>query len=43
VAIIRQDHVVVPRGDTPLQVGDEVLVLVTEESEPTVRELLIGR
>jgi trk system potassium uptake protein len=43
VAIIRQDHVVVPRGDTPLQVGDEVLVLVTEESEPTVRQLLIGR
>ena len=43
VAILRQDHVVVPRGDTPLQVGDEVLVLVTEDSEPTVRELLIGR
>jgi trk system potassium uptake protein len=43
VAILRHDHVVVPRGDTPLQVGDEVLVLVTEESEPTVRQLLIGR
>ena len=43
VAILRQDHVVVPRGDTPLQVGDEVLVLVNEDSEPTVRELLIGR
>src|SRR5204863_5118179 len=29
VAILRQDHVVVPRGDTPLLEGDEVLVLVT--------------
>lgn len=43
VAIVRQDHVVVPRGDTPLLVGDEVLVLVTEDSEPVVRQLLIGR
>ena len=43
VAIIRKDHVVVPRGDTPVSVGDEVLVLVTEESEATVRELLTGR
>jgi trk system potassium uptake protein TrkA len=43
VAVLRQDHVVVPRGDTPLSAGDEVLVLVTEDSEPTVRELLTGR
>jgi trk system potassium uptake protein TrkA len=42
VAIIRQDHVVVPRGDTPLLEGDEVLVLVTPESEDAVRQLLIG-
>lgn len=43
VAIIRKDHVVVPRGDTPVVAGDEVLVLVTEESEATVRQLLTGR
>jgi trk system potassium uptake protein TrkA len=43
VAVLRKDHVIVPRGDTPVLVGDEVLVLVTEESEPAVRELLIGR
>jgi trk system potassium uptake protein TrkA len=43
VAILRKDHVVVPRGDTPVLAGDEVLVLVTEESEPTVRQLLTGR
>jgi trk system potassium uptake protein TrkA len=42
VAVLRKDHVIVPRGDTPVLVGDEVLVLVTEESEPAVRELLIG-
>jgi trk system potassium uptake protein TrkA len=42
VAILRQDHVVVPRGDTPLLEGDEVLVLVTPDSEDAVRALLIG-
>jgi Trk K+ transport system NAD-binding subunit len=42
VAILRQDHVVVPRGDTPLLEGDEVLVLVTPESEDAVRHLLVG-
>jgi trk/ktr system potassium uptake protein len=41
VAILRQDHVVVPRGDTPLLEGDEVLVLVTPDSEEAVRQLLI--
>jgi trk system potassium uptake protein TrkA len=42
VAILRQDHVVVPRGDTLLLEGDEVLVLVTPDSEEEVRQLLIG-
>ena len=43
VAVLRKDHVVVPRGDTPLLAGDEVLVLVTEDSEDEVRRLLTGR
>jgi trk system potassium uptake protein TrkA len=43
VAVLRKDHVIVPRGDTPVLAGDEVLVLVTEESEPEVRQLLTGR
>ncbi len=43
VAVVRDDHLVVPRGDTVLQSGDEVLVLVTAESEPAVRSLFIGR
>jgi trk system potassium uptake protein TrkA len=42
VAIIRSRRVIVPRGDTELDAGDEVLVLVTEDSEERVRQLLIG-
>jgi trk system potassium uptake protein TrkA len=42
VAVVRQEHVVVPRGDTIFTVGDEVLVLVTPESEDSVRRLLTG-
>jgi Trk K+ transport system NAD-binding subunit len=40
VAVLRHDRVVVPRGDTRLQAGDEVLVLVTDESIDDVREIL---
>src|SRR6476661_4775887 len=42
VAIIRDDHVVMARGDTVLQPGDEVMALVTPESEDQVREMLTG-
>jgi trk system potassium uptake protein len=42
VAVLRDEKVVVPRGDTILRVGDEVLVLVTSESEDAVRALLVG-
>jgi trk system potassium uptake protein len=42
VAIIRGGAVVVPRGDTRLLVGDEVMVLVTDDSEPKVRQLLVA-
>ena len=42
VAVLRGDRVVVPRGDTSLQVGDEVLVLVTAESIDGVRAILTG-
>lgn len=41
VAIVRDDHVIVPRGDSVLRSGDEVLVLTTTEvEEETVRVLL---
>ena len=42
VAILREDNVVVPRGDTMVRVGDEVMVLVTAESEDEVRRILTG-
>jgi trk system potassium uptake protein TrkA len=42
VAVLRGDHVSVPRGDTMMYAGDEVLVLVTAESEEDVRQILIG-
>ena len=38
VAVLRNDRVIVPRGDTRLQAGDEVLVLVTAESIDDVRK-----
>ena len=42
VAIVRADHVVVPRGDTRLLPGDEVLVLVTTDSLDEVQAILTG-
>ena len=42
VAVLRAERLIVPRGDTVLRVADEVLVLVTEESEEDVRAVLIG-
>jgi len=42
VAVVREGHVVVPRGDTVVNAGDEVLALVTPDSEDPVRSILIG-
>jgi trk system potassium uptake protein TrkA len=42
VAVIRQRRVVVPRGDTVLYPHDEVIALVTDESEEPVKALLVG-
>jgi trk system potassium uptake protein len=42
VAVLRDGHVVVPRGDTILHEGDEVLVLVTGGVEDDVRKALVG-
>jgi len=42
VAIVRDDHVVMPRGDTVLYAGDEVLALVTTEAEDPLRRMLTG-
>lgn len=40
VAVIRDRHVVVPRGDTVLEEGDEVLALVSPHAEAELRGLL---
>ena len=42
VAVVREDHLVVPRGDTVLAAGDEVLLLVTGDSEEAVQQLMVG-
>jgi trk system potassium uptake protein len=42
VAVVRGDRLIVPRQDTILRVHDEVIVLVTADSEPDVRRLLIA-
>jgi trk system potassium uptake protein TrkA len=42
VAVLRDGHVVVPRGDTVLHQGDEVLVLVSGGVEDDVRRALVG-
>jgi trk system potassium uptake protein TrkA len=42
VAIVRGEHVVMPRGDTVFEAGDEVLAMVTPDSEDDVRAILTG-
>jgi trk system potassium uptake protein TrkA len=42
VAVVRDEHVVMARGDTVFHPGDEVLALVTPDSEEEVRGMLTG-
>jgi trk system potassium uptake protein TrkA len=42
VAVVRGEHVVMPRGDTVFEAGDEVLAMVTPDSEEEVRRILTG-
>ena len=42
VAVVRGEHVVMPRGDTMFEAGDEVLAMVTPDSEEDVRRILTG-
>jgi len=43
VAVVRGGHVVVPRGDTVLAAGDEVLLLVVAGAEDAVVASLVGQ
>lgn len=42
VAVVRDGHVIAPRDETPLMVGDELLALATPESEEELEEMLSG-
>lgn len=42
VAIIRDRHVIVPRGETIMKPGDEVVALVTPDSEDDLKSILVG-
>jgi trk system potassium uptake protein TrkA len=41
VAVVRGERLIVPRGDTVLMSGDEVLVLSTADAEDSVHTLFI--
>jgi trk system potassium uptake protein TrkA len=42
VAIVRDEHIVMPRGDSVFEAGDEVLAMVTPDSEEELRRILTG-
>ena len=42
VAVLREKKLVVPHGDTILRGGDEVVVLVTSDSDAAVQAILVG-
>ena len=42
VAVLRGEHVVMPRGDTTFEAGDEVLAMVTRDAEEDVKRILTG-
>ena len=42
VAIVRDQVVLVPESDTILRAGDEVMVLITEDTEAAIQKILIG-
>jgi trk system potassium uptake protein TrkA len=42
VAVVRRDRLIVPRGDTALEPGDEVIALVTGQAERAIQSVLVG-
>jgi trk system potassium uptake protein len=42
VAVVRRDRLIVPRGDTVLEPGDEVIALVTGQAEMAIQSVLVG-
>ena len=43
VAVVRSEHVIIPRDETPLIAGDEVLVIAATEAEGAIEGLLSGQ
>ncbi|HEY0069267.1 MAG TPA: TrkA family potassium uptake protein [Chloroflexia bacterium] len=41
-AVLRDGNLIIPKGDTVLRPRDEVIALATRESEPALRQMLIG-
>jgi trk system potassium uptake protein TrkA len=42
VAVVRDQHVIAPKDETPLEVGDEVLALAAPEAEIDLKRVLTG-
>ncbi|HZD79519.1 MAG TPA: TrkA family potassium uptake protein [Actinomycetota bacterium] len=42
VAVLREGHVVIPQPETVIAAGDEILALSSKDSEPTLREAIVG-
>jgi Trk K+ transport system NAD-binding subunit len=43
LSVVRQDDVIVPRGDTVLRAGDDVIALTMVGSESQLSNLLAGK
>lgn len=42
VAIVRDNHVIIPEPETPLVAGDEVMAITTTEAEEAFRQSMMG-
>jgi trk system potassium uptake protein TrkA len=42
VSVIRGGKLIIPRGDTLLETGDEILAVTTVEAEKSLKDLLVG-
>ncbi|MBI4972641.1 MAG: NAD-binding protein [Candidatus Omnitrophica bacterium] len=43
VSIVRQDEVIVPKGDTVLRSGDDIIAITPVGNEPQLLNLLVGK
>ncbi len=43
VSIVRDDHIVIPKGDTVLKAGDSVVALTKLAQEKALKRTLVGK